>query len=73
MYVGQLVWNRHRHIKHPDTGKAQLRRNAESNWTITEVPALRIIDDATFAAARKRRPGHGGGTGIRTPERGFPL
>jgi hypothetical protein len=57
IYVGRLVWNRNRHIKHPDTGKAQLRRSAESVWTVTEAPELRIIDDATFAAARKRRLG----------------
>ena len=57
IYVGRLIWNRNRHVKHPDSGKAQLRPNAEGDWTVTEAPALRIIDDATFAAARKRRLG----------------
>ena len=48
MYLGRLVWNRQRFVKDPETGKRVSRINPESEWITTEVPELRIIDDATW-------------------------
>ncbi len=44
MYVGQLVWNRQRFVKDPDTGKRQSRLNPKEEWVRADVPDLRIID-----------------------------
>ena len=55
LYVGRQVWNRLRYVKDPATGKRLSRLNAESEWVITEVPELRIVDDALWQAARDRQ------------------
>ena len=48
LYLGRITYNRQRFIKDPDTGKRVSRPNPEHEWVITEVPALRIIDDETW-------------------------
>ena len=48
LYRGRITYNRQRFIKDPDTGKRRGRVNPETDWVITEVPALRIIDDDTW-------------------------
>ena len=55
LYVGRLVWNRQRFIKDPSTGKRVSRRNPEAEWIRTEVPELRIVDDALWQAAKARQ------------------
>ncbi|KXV42386.1 resolvase, partial [Gluconobacter japonicus] len=55
LYIGRLVWNRLRYIKDPSTGKRVSRLNPESEWIITEVPELRIVDDALWLAVRDRQ------------------
>ena len=45
LYLGRLVWNRQRFVKDPATGKRQARPNPPSDWTIVDVPHLRIISD----------------------------
>ena len=55
LYVGQLVWNRQRFIKDPDTGKRQARPNPASDWITEEVPSLRIIDDSLWAQVKARQ------------------
>ena len=52
MYVGQLVWNRQRFVKDPDTGKRQSRLNPKAEWVIAEVPELRIIDQHLWERAQ---------------------
>ena len=52
MYLGRLVWNRQRFVKDPETGKRVSRLNPKEEWITTEVPELRIIDDATWEKAR---------------------
>ena len=47
LYLGRITYNRQRFIKDPETGKRRSRLNLEHEWVITEVPALRIIDDET--------------------------
>jgi len=53
--VGRLVWNRQRFIKDPSTGKRVSRRNPEAEWIRTEVPELRIVDDALWQAVKARQ------------------
>lgn len=45
LYIGRLVWNKLRYLKDPDTAKRVSRPNPESEWVVTDVPALRIVDD----------------------------
>jgi DNA invertase Pin-like site-specific DNA recombinase len=55
LYVGRLVWNRLRYIKDPSTGRRVSRVNPRDKWISVEVPALRIIDDALWQAAKARQ------------------
>ncbi|TWA58589.1 DNA invertase Pin-like site-specific DNA recombinase [Azospirillum brasilense] len=55
LYIGRLVWNRQRYVKDPTTGKRVSRINPPEAWIVTEVPALRIIDDALWHAAKARQ------------------
>jgi site-specific DNA recombinase len=60
LYVGEIVWNRQRFIKNPDTGKRVSRPNPESEWVRSETPHLRIIDQATWSKVQARRADRGG-------------
>ncbi|MHB2264578.1 recombinase family protein [Aliihoeflea sp. PC F10.4] len=55
LYIGRLIWNRLRYVKDPSTGKRVSRLNPESDWIVTEVPELRIVDDALWQAVRERQ------------------
>lgn len=55
LYIGQLTYNRATWVKDPDTGKRKQRPNPPQEWTITEVPELRIVDDELWQAAQKRK------------------
>ena len=55
LYIGRMIWNRLRYIKDPSTGKRVSRQNPESEWVITDVPELRIVDDALWAAVKRRQ------------------
>jgi site-specific DNA recombinase len=55
LYNGEVVWNRQRFRKNPDTDTRVSRLNAESAWVRVPAPQLRIVDAATFAAAQRRR------------------
>ncbi|WP_149575264.1 recombinase family protein [Xanthobacter oligotrophicus] len=57
LYAGVLAWNRQRFIKNPETGTRISRVNPESAWIRTEVPHLRIVDDALWQAVRERQRG----------------
>jgi site-specific DNA recombinase len=54
LYIGRLVWNKLRYLKDPDTGKRVSRPNPESEWVISQVPALRIVDDELWQAVQAR-------------------
>ncbi|WP_231711225.1 recombinase family protein [Xanthobacter dioxanivorans] len=54
LYARVLGWNRQRFIKNPETGTRISRVNPESAWIRTEVPHLRIVDDALWQAVRER-------------------
>jgi DNA invertase Pin-like site-specific DNA recombinase len=55
MYVGMRVWNHKHHVRDPRTGKTVERLNAESDWIRVEVPALRIVSDDLWTAARRQQ------------------
>jgi site-specific DNA recombinase len=55
LYAGVLVWNRQRFIKDPNTGKRVSRPNPEAKWIRTEVPELRIVDDALWQRVKLRQ------------------
>ena len=55
LYIGRLVWNRQRFIKDPSTGKRVSRRNPQAEWIRTEVPALRVVEDALWQAVKARQ------------------
>ena len=54
MYVGRYIWNRSQWVKDPDTGARQRICRPESEWKITEMPELRIVDDSLWQAVRNR-------------------
>ncbi len=55
LYIGQLVWNRLRYIKNPDTGKRVSRLNDEKDWIRKDVPELRIIDQALWDKVKEKQ------------------
>lgn len=55
LYVGRLVWNRQRYVKDPDTGRRLARLNPETEWVVTEVPHLRIVDEDLWQAVKARQ------------------
>jgi site-specific DNA recombinase len=55
LYLGRITYNRQRFVKDPDSGKRQSRVNPEHLWVTKEVPALQIIDEATWEAAQTLR------------------
>jgi site-specific DNA recombinase len=69
LYLGRLIYNRVTMVKHPETGKRLQRPNAPEEWITVEVPALRIVDDETWAAAQGVKAAHGGGAHKATPKR----
>lgn len=55
LYIGRLIWNRLRYVKNPDTGRRVSRINPPEEWVVTEVPELRIVDDALWWAVKDRQ------------------
>ncbi len=55
LYIGRQIWNRLRYLKNPETGKRVSRLNPEEEWVITDVPHLRIIDDALWEKVKKQQ------------------
>ena len=60
LYNGQLVHNRVRMLKDPDSGRRISRVNPQSEWTRVQAPELRIISEELWTSvqqARKRYTG----------------
>ena len=55
LYIGELIWNRLRMIKDPNTGKRLSRQNDESEWIRKSIPELRIVPDNLWNAAKARQ------------------
>jgi site-specific DNA recombinase len=55
LYVGRLVWNRLKYVKHPNTGKRQSRLNPPEIWIVKDVPELRIVPQELWEAVKARQ------------------
>lgn len=55
LYVGEMVWNKVRMVRDPDTGRRVSRPNPPSEWQVASVPELAIVPADIFAAAEARR------------------
>ena len=55
LYIGKRIWNRQRFVKDPRTGKRVARRNPPSEWIVSDVPHLRIVEDELFQAVKARQ------------------
>lgn len=55
LYVGEIIWNRVRMLRDPNSGKRISRVNPESEWHRAAAPHLRLIDDALYQAAQNRK------------------
>jgi site-specific DNA recombinase len=55
LYAGVKVWNRDQVRKDPQTGKRVHHFRPPEEWKRTPVPAMRIVDENTWAAAQARR------------------
>jgi len=51
LYIGMRVWNRLTYRRDPETRKRVSRLNPPKAWVVTDVPELRIIDDAIWTRA----------------------
>ena len=76
IYCGRLIYGRTRSRRHPDTGRRHFDPVPREQWTITEAPELRIVDEETWQAVqdevqRRRRRHHA----VVTPQRkaAYPL
>lgn len=72
LYVGVRVWNRQSKRKDPQTGRALMFDNPETEWKRAPVPDLRLVDDELWnrVRARHRTLSHKGG-GAKRPVRLF--
>ena len=48
-YIGRFIWNRRQWYRDPLTKRRRYRDRAESEWVVTEQPALAIVDAGTWA------------------------
>lgn len=59
LYAGEIVWNKVKMVKDPDTGRRVSRPNPESQWQRREVEALRIVPPDLWQAVEARRVARG--------------
>lgn len=55
MYRGIFVFGRRRIVKDPVTNRRRVRSNPESDWIVTEIPSLRIVDEELWQRVQLRR------------------
>ena len=55
VYIGRLSWDRCSYVKNPKTGNRVARVNPTSQWEVTEVPQLRIIDQTLWEKVKARQ------------------
>jgi DNA invertase Pin-like site-specific DNA recombinase len=55
LYCGRLIWNRAKRVRDPDSSQRVWRYNPESEWHRCDAPQLRIVDEALFETAQRRR------------------
>ena len=74
-YIGTWVWNKTRNLRDGE-GRRHRVAKPESEWVVTEDPALRIVDQKLWDAVRRRReevrstwPGGSGRRGFSSDQR----
>jgi site-specific DNA recombinase len=67
LYHGELVWNRVRMVKNPETGKRVSRPNPESEWRRKLVPELAIVPEDLWKRVQDRRQARSEARRSRTP------
>ena len=55
LYIGRQVWGRREWLKHPDTGKRVARTVSAEAQVVTDIPGLRIIDEALWERVKARQ------------------
>ena len=55
LYIGRRVWNRLTYSKNPATDRRLSKLNPESAWQVSEVPELRIVDQALWDEVKARQ------------------
>ena len=51
-YHGEMIWNKVRYLKDPETGRRVPRLNPPEEWQHIDVPELRIIDEKLWIAVQ---------------------
>lgn len=71
LYVGEIVWNRVKMVRDPDTGKRLNRVNPKCEWVTSARPELAIVERETWDAAQRRKQSRssGGGWSLARPRR----
>ena len=54
IYRGELIWNRSKFLRDPDTGTRIKQRNPEEEWVRTQAPELCIISDDLHSEVQAR-------------------
>jgi DNA invertase Pin-like site-specific DNA recombinase len=54
LYAGRYIWNRSQFVKDPDTGKRHRRERDRSEWIITSIPGLAIVEESIWSQAAAR-------------------
>lgn len=55
IYIGQVVWNRFRWEKNPETGKRVPRLRPQDDWLVIEHPELRIVPQELWERVKARQ------------------
>ncbi len=75
LYAGVLVWDRVKMMRHPETGKRISREKPQESWKYSDVPHLRIVDEALWdtvqARLAKQSQAKRSGKSTRRPARPF--
>ena len=73
LYRGRIVYGRRRFVRDPHTGKRRVRYTPQSEWTVQEAPALRIVDETLWLQVQARRAvGHDRRRGAGPNRQGTP-
>ncbi len=58
IYVGRLIWNRHRTLTHPETGRRHYAPNDAAAVAVSDVLELRIVEPEIWEAVQARLARH---------------
>jgi DNA invertase Pin-like site-specific DNA recombinase len=54
VYIGVMIYNRHRQERDPETGKVLVVENPRTDWEIKKMPHLRLVSDELWKKVRRR-------------------